>query len=572
MRGAHRAPRLVSRSKGKGPSDPRPVTVEIGPLEAPAPGTLLAERYRLERKVGRGASATVYRAVDQVLGETVAIKLLSPQGLMSAPEARASRLGFREEAISAMRLSHPNILRVYNYERHAPWEFLVMEYVAGETLTQHAKQRPGKRLSPLEVIEIGIPCLEALAYAHEVGIVHNDLKPSNILLTRAGALKLCDFGLARAMAHQDERGVVAGTPGFMSPEAMRGEPCDARSDLFSLAATLYALGNGRLMVPRDLMLIEDAWWRPAPSPHLPLAVHEVLCVAAAVDRHERYQSADEMRRALLEARTMVSDSFSRFAVQAALSSRPIALEPEADALEVSSSMVAAAAELRGHGERPHFESPATPTVPDAHVPAIGEMVPIGARVLRSAFGGTVEVGAFRLDRTPVTNEMWALYLRATGAAAPAHWLGGQPPAHKLDHPVVGVSLDEARRYAVWCGKRLPTSAEWEAAARGDRTFPWGDTWEPSACACAEGGAQGTAPVDAHPRGATPEGCLDLVGNVWEWTEPDPRLPQPEEGFTWVFGGSFRHPCHVGGQLARSSVAVGKSYEYLGFRCALGGGR
>jgi formylglycine-generating enzyme required for sulfatase activity len=203
------------------------------------------------------------------------------------------------------------------------------------------------------------------------------------------------------------------------------------------------------------------------------------------------------------------------------------------------------------------------------------MVRIAARRLRSAYGGgEVEVAEFLLDRAPVSNQEYAAFLDATGASPPAHWMGGRPPANKLGHPVVGVSLEEARQYAAWRGKRLPTSAEWECAARGpDGTaFPWGDAFEPDRCRCPEGGAEGTSPVDEYPLGATLEGCIDLVGNVWEWTERDERLPAPDEGFAWVFGGSFRHPCGRDGRIARSSVAMANSYEYLGFRCAGAGGR
>jgi formylglycine-generating enzyme required for sulfatase activity len=169
----------------------------------------------------------------------------------------------------------------------------------------------------------------------------------------------------------------------------------------------------------------------------------------------------------------------------------------------------------------------------------------------------------------VTNEAWLEYVRSTGASPPAHWLRGHPPGGKLDHPVVGVSLEEARRYAAWCGKRLPTSAEWEAAARGPSlsAFPWGDTFDGTRC---RNGAETTVSVEQFSEGVSAEGCVDLVGNAWEWTEPDPRLPLPDDGFAWVFGGSFRHACERDGNIARSSVAMANSYEYLGFRCARGG--
>src|SRR5262245_42801588 len=117
----------------------RPVVIQTETRESdslpplPEPGVLLCDRYQLDAAVARGASAVIYRAVDRLLGEQVAIKLLLLGGILTTPEARRFQVGFREEAISAMRLSHPKILRVYNYERHAPWEFLVMELVVGET-------------------------------------------------------------------------------------------------------------------------------------------------------------------------------------------------------------------------------------------------------------------------------------------------------------------------------------------------------------------------------------------------------------------------------------------------------
>lgn len=527
---------LLHRSK-------RPVTVEVP--AAPEPGVELCDRYRLEEMIARGGTAMVYRATDLVLGETVAVKLLLPDGAMASEDARVSQLGFREEAVSSMRLSHPMILRVFTYDRHPPWEFLVMELVVGETLSHYVKSREVKRLSPIETLEVGLGCLEALDYAHTNGVVHNDIKPGNILYTRAGGIKICDFGLARLIAHRQEKRVVAGTPGYMSPEKLLGEPGDPRSDLFSVAATLYALGNGRLMVPREALIL-DGWPGPEPSTHLPQAIHEVLCIAAAMDPRDRYQTAHEMREALIDVRQIVLRQYALFAVEHAVPPEPEPLpeppsEDEFDAIP-----------------------PTRATVPNAL-----DTVLIPGGTLDSAYGGNVHVPPFRMDRTPVTNAAYADFLRETGASPPAHWLGGQPPSDALDHPVVGVSFEQARRYAEFRGKRLPTNAEWERAARSDgRAFPWGNAWEPMHSQNPENRPEGTAPVDAHSSGVSAEGCLDLIGNVWEWTAPDPRLAQPEDGFAWVLGGSYRHACHAHGAIARSAVDARKYYQYLGFRCAL----
>ena len=550
---------MLARSKQ------RSITIEYDPSRprdaSPAPGATLCGRYRLEAAVARGASAVVYRATDLELGEVVAIKVLLPDGVFATPEARGAQLGFREEAVSAMRLGHPGILRVFNYEREGDCELLVMEYVAGETLSELTKRRPERHLSTLETLDVGIECLDALAYAHAMGVVHNDIKPSNLLMTRAGAIKICDFGLARVMRRSaSSRGVIAGTPGYMPPEILNGHAGDERSDLFSLAATLYAIGNGRLMVPKDPVQARR-WTRPPHSPHLPLVVEEVLTIAAAPDPRDRFQTAADLRAALAHARSQVTDQQSRFAVQAFA----VDVDVADDAFDASDDAVEEP--IEGDATDPRAEPPLD--LDDG-----GGMVRIAARRLQSAYGGSAYVAELALDRVPVTNEAYVAYLRATGAAPPAHWIGGAPPADKLDHPVVGVTLDEARRYASWCGKRLPTNAEWEVAARGPTVtvFPWGDAWEPARCTTRDSGAEGTAPVDAHPEAASLEGALDLVGNVWEWCETDPRLPAPEGGSAWVFGGSFRHPCVKDGVIARSSVATGNSYEYLGFRCARGGAR
>ena len=182
----------------------------------------LCGRYRLDAAIARGASAVVYRATDLVLGEVVAVKVLLPDGVFATPAARAGQLGFREEAVSAMRLGHPAILRVFNYDREGDCEFLVMEFVVGETLSELARRRPQRRLSTLETLQVGLECLDGLAYAHAMGVVHNDIKPSNLLMTRAGAIKICDFGLARVMTRgAGSRGIIAGTPGLHEPRDPR---------------------------------------------------------------------------------------------------------------------------------------------------------------------------------------------------------------------------------------------------------------------------------------------------------------------------------------------------------------
>lgn len=198
------------------------------------------------------------------------------------------------------------------------------------------------------------------------------------------------------------------------------------------------------------------------------------------------------------------------------------------------------------------------------------MVWIEPCLLDSRHGGKHEVGGFWLMRAPVTNEEYQRFVDETGAVPPAHWIGGAPPRQKERHPVVGVSLESALAYSRWAGLRLPSDIEWEAAARGPagRAFPWGESFEAKRVNGLEQGRADTMPVDAHPDGRSEAGCLDLVGNAWEWTDPERCVRAPEPGYAWVFGGSFRHPCEQDGGIPRTQVAGGKEYLYLGFRCAL----
>lgn len=198
------------------------------------------------------------------------------------------------------------------------------------------------------------------------------------------------------------------------------------------------------------------------------------------------------------------------------------------------------------------------------------MVLVPAFTLRSAFErAPLAISAFFLEVTPVTNGQYQRFVDETRAAPPLQWSGRRPATHLLNHPVVDVPLDAARAYARWRRRRLPTDLEWQAAARGpdNRRFPWGNGWELERCVGPHSGADGPVGVDDPRDGMSPCGCRHLVGNVWEWTEPDPRSAPPERGYAWVFGGSHRHPCDVNGEIARNSVSAANSYSYLGFRCA-----
>lgn len=182
----------------------------------------------------------------------------------------------------------------------------------------------------------------------------------------------------------------------------------------------------------------------------------------------------------------------------------------------------------------------------------------------------VAVLPFYLDKAPVTNRQYRKFAVETGDAPPPHWTGWKPPRGYEDHPVVGVDLAAARRYAAWRGVRLPTEVEWASAVKGpggERRFPWGPTCDGLRCHCPLMGHTGPGPVKAHPSGATPEGCEDMYGNVWEWTEPSPRYDPAKAGHTRVLGGSYAHRCTAWGGIPMTEVLASKGHVYVGFRCA-----
>jgi formylglycine-generating enzyme required for sulfatase activity len=181
----------------------------------------------------------------------------------------------------------------------------------------------------------------------------------------------------------------------------------------------------------------------------------------------------------------------------------------------------------------------------------------------------VELPAFALDRFPVTNRQYAEFCRATGHPSRAHWGGPEPPAAILDHPVVCVNLADAASYARWAGKRLPTEAEWQKAARGEDglPFPWGEMFIAEACCWDRGGLPGgphTDPVDAHPGGASPYGVMDMVGNAAEWCADGPG-----PGSAYLKGGCWltADPVNLRPAALNLSGFANNALLYTGFRCA-----
>jgi serine/threonine protein kinase len=217
--------------------------VEVSAADAASLVGRMLGHYRIESILGEGGMGVVYLAEDVRLGRTVALKAIAPR--YTSDQARRDRL--RREARAAAALSHPGIATVYALEELDGQIFIAGEYVPGETLRDELGRGP---IAAARAIETAVCVARALAVAHDRGVVHRDLKPENLIRTPAGDVKILDFGLAHmrdvppALARLTDDGTFLGTPAYMSPEQIRGDPVDGRSDLFSLGIVLYELVSG----------------------------------------------------------------------------------------------------------------------------------------------------------------------------------------------------------------------------------------------------------------------------------------------------------------------------------------
>ncbi|MEA1899350.1 MAG: serine/threonine-protein kinase [Thermodesulfobacteriota bacterium] len=259
-------------------------------------------RYEIIKELGKGGMGVVYQAHDPQIDRPVALKVLREDRVVS--EDFVSR--FFKEAKFIGRLSHPNIVTVYDVGRDHGTIYIAMEYLHGQPFNEVIRSG---RLSVEKIIDIALQVANALGYAHEKGIVHRDIKPSNIILTDEGNVKLTDFGIARAedsnAAQQTQAGVILGTPFYMSPEQVMGKRVDGRSDLFSLGVILYELIVGRKPFEGDHFtaifraITDDIPVAPLKiDASIPQSLSDLIMKALSKNPNERFQTSKEMGDAL----------------------------------------------------------------------------------------------------------------------------------------------------------------------------------------------------------------------------------------------------------------------------------
>ena len=262
-------------------------------------GELLDGRYRLEKLIGIGGMAIVYKATDTYVNDnTVAIKMLKED--VACDKVMLKR--FKNESRVETMLKHPNIVAMHEFSTSGEKKYMVMEYVSGITLKAYLKAKKGP-FTFEEIMSYGIQILSALSQAHENLIIHRDIKPQNIMVLKNGQIKMMDFGIAK-LPNTETVTVTdkaIGTVYYMSPEQARGKKVDTRTDIYSFGAMLYELATGKLPFDGESpvsIAVKQINEEPIPpreiNPDIPVGLEQIILCAMSKKPSERFQSADSM--------------------------------------------------------------------------------------------------------------------------------------------------------------------------------------------------------------------------------------------------------------------------------------
>jgi len=272
------------------------LTEASSPESKDIPVPVLSNRYRLLRLIGQGGNGIVHEALDLVLNRTVAVKLLSE----SIGDNLSRIEDFLREARTAAILNHPNIVTIHDTGQSGSKYFIVMEYVAGESLKNVLENRT--TLPLIQILNLARQICLGLDYAHRKGILHRDIKPGNILVDRDGNVKITDFGLARFATEISHERSVSGTPSYMSPEQIQGLQTDHRTDIYSFGCTLYRMVAKRPPFTQGDIYQQHLISLPAPpstiNPQIPEALDRLLLKCLEKDRQQRYSDVASLLRDL----------------------------------------------------------------------------------------------------------------------------------------------------------------------------------------------------------------------------------------------------------------------------------
>lgn len=575
-----------------------------GPLSA---GTILVNRYEIISLIKTGGMGSVYRARDHRMLEICAIKELI--GDTEKPEQKEYCIKrFNEEGKILSKLSHPSLPSVTDLFIERGRYYLVMDFIEGEDLASYLKNN--KLLSQKDTIKYTMEIIDVLNYLHSQSppVIYRDIKPGNIMIRlRDQRAMLIDFGIARTIQADDDKRTKIGTPQYSPMEQFKGN-VEPRSDIYSIGATMHHLLTG--IRPTPMAFQFDPVTKI--NPDLDKMLEAIIIKATQGDVKDRYNNAKEMMEQLKIAADRVEKGINTPIV---LESKPLKTEkvvieediqekveeeikieiPEIQVQPEEKSIfdIAKEAKKARKLKKDKKEKAVSITVRKSTTPMV--LVPAGYFWM----GGSeceydpakkdkcetnrkdqhrVYLKDFYIDITPVTNEQYKIFVEEKGYKSEGNWEKNFKPG-KEDHPVVNITWFDASRYAEWAGKRLPTEAEWEKAARSSdgRLWPWGNIWDENKLNSKEKGPQKTTPVKQYPRGESPYGVMDTAGNVWEWTS-DWYVPYPYEGpylgkegdKKTARGGSYKEGKDKCNCYSRTWGFPENKSSFRGFRCARDG--
>ncbi len=562
--------------------------------KAPEEGRLIANRYRVETEISRGVTGALYQAFDTRLEQLVAIKMI-PGDLTRNPLAvKALKKGVQ----TTINLTHPNIVKLHNYEEYGEKVFLVMEWLEGVNLATRIAER-GK-LPVEEALNIALQILEALAYTHSQNIIHRDLQPGNILLSREGKVKIADPGIDQVLKDisiRYSRAVpeISGTLPYLAPEQIRGKSTDARTDIYAFGVTLYEILSGHPPFETGAVEYQILNETPEPIHDIPQWLNSIILKCLEKDPAARFPSAAEIKEAL-----NVGVGFIRPEIRPAKPKVGVRfIRPGRKPLIAAAVILICLLGIAGYlyfGIKEKEEIKKEVNLADkvwagkegmVYIPE-GEFTMGGNSRDAEKPVHKVYLSAFYIDKYEVTADEYTACVNA-GVCNKQPGTGencNYGEAERGNHPINCVTWYDAYAYCRWEGKRLPTEAEWEKAARGTDgwEYPWGDEEATCSYAVMNDGGKGcgtnrTWPVGSKPEGASPYGVMDMAGNVWEWgmdwydenyykNSPDRNPEGPDSGKYRVFrGGSWNYPHYRQRAADRSGYLPGKNFDFVGFRCA-----
>ncbi len=559
-------------------------------------GKTIGGRYKIHDLLGRGGMSSVYKAEDPNLQRTVAVKIIHPH-LSENPEFVKR---FEQEAAAVAKLRHPNIMQVHDFNHDNGVYYIIFEYIPGQPLDARLKNLSEAhiRMPIQDAVKLMIPLCDAVAYAHGRKMIHRDLKPSNVMVDLLNQPILLDFGIAKIIGGDlvhTATGATVGTAAYMAPEQVLGEEINHQADIYSLGVILYEMAAGHPPYEGNspLTIMMKHVNEPLPdirlsNSNLPTAFATVLAKALAKKPQDRYESATEMALALRdleqqvatptatqsfvappvveEAKTAVSTFTPSPIKKATETAVPLPTQPPQNKRMLYGG-IAAIALLLILAVTAYFILRNTS---DTAVATSANMsqIPADTYIIGSEQSGSnyapvqqIELPTFWIDRTEVSNQAYATYLAENDGELPTTWINGVPPRGEESHPVQGITWQMANEYCQAVGKRLPSEAEWEAAARSDLAllYPWGSN--PNAVSLP---TTNTYPVGSNPANRSPFGLYDMAGNVWEWV--DEPYSATTDGEQILRGGAYNFLKDMTYRL-QGDPTIPTMFKTAGIRCA-----